>query len=455
MKHRIFTTFFCLGVLTTAFGQLQKGDWMLDFSAGMNLGTSFAGGGEKAVFTASFSPSAGYFFTDRLMAGGGIGFYSGSAWSSNSGHFNLYNYNFLPFVRYYFLKKDRLMGFGFGEGFIQNRQNGLQPGDSTLFFLPEGWAYNLGAGIGANFFLAPNVALEAKAGMRLAQGSDYEIFTSDRDKLYISLGINTFLHQRMGEKYDLLDRYLRKGNSIVDGEAYLRSNNRKPVGSSAGTPESDRIKGYAFYLGPGFQQFITDRLLVGGGVGVARETSGDDINSFFRLRVNAEPYIPLAGRLFFVPAAELGWSHESYKGNSLEFKEFRTDTIGEINGVPVIGSVPVYDTVFTTLRSNVFSSALGLQLKYFTNSTAIFGGGLSAEYSTVYNERVKYDRLALGASVSYEQFFAENLSLSANLFFRLYDIIDSRVFDNGDRYGGVAFTLKYFIFNNKNRNSIR
>ena len=448
---RLSTTILLLGFLTTAFGQLQKGDWMLDLSGSIQL-TDQAYPSGQTQFYASFAPSAGYFFTDRLMAGTGFGFYSGSGWSQNSGDFNIYQYNFSPFVRYYFLKKEKWMGFSFGEGFIQNRQNGLRQGDTTLLFLPQGWAYNLRTGIGANFFLAPNVALEAKVGLRLAKGGDFDISPFDHDKLYLSLGINTFLHQRMGENYDLLDRYLRKGNFIVDGEAYLRTNNRKPIIPLEGTPESDLVKGYAFYLGPGFQQFITDRLLVGAGVGVARETSGEDINSFLRLRANAQTYIPMAGRLFFAPAAELGWTHESYKGNSLEFKEFRMDTIGETNGVPVIGSVPVYDTVFTTSRSNIFTSALNLQLKYFTNSTAIFGGGLRAEYSAVLNGGAKNNPLAVSASASYEHFFAENLSLSANLFFRLYERSGSRLFSNGTKSGGIYFTLNYFIFNDLNQN---
>ncbi len=451
-RFRLLTTILFLCFLTTAFGQLQKGDWMLDLSGGIQFADQLFPSGQTQ-FSARFAPSAGYFFTNRLMAGAGFSFYSGNWWSANSGDFNIYQYNFSPFVRYYFLKNEKWMGFAFGEGFIQNRQNGLQQGDSTLFFLPEGWAYSLRTGIGANFFLAPNVAIEAKAGFRLAKGGDFDIFAFDHDKLYLSFGINTFLHQRTGEKYDLMDRYLRKGNNILDGEGYLRPNNRKLIG--AGIQVLDELKGYSFYLGPGFQQFITDRLLVGAGVGVAHETAGDNINSSVRLRVNAERYIPVDDRLFFVPSAELGWTHESYKANSLEFKEFRIDTIGEVNGVPVLGSVPVYDTVFTTLRTNVFTSALNLQLKYFTHSTAILGGGLRAEYSTKLNGGVKSNPLVVSASASYEQFFAENLSLSANLFFQLDDRGGGRLFSNGARSTGVYFTLKYFIFNDLNQHQKR
>lgn len=146
-----------------AAGNLRQGGWL--------VGTSSAG----FVWTGDainigISPNVGYFLTDRLVLGldGGVNF-----WQNNRSSVTTMRSTTLsaqPFVRYYWPGNgQRLMPFGqFGVGYATTQF------ESEGFFDVSSNRLSTHARLGANLFLAPNVAFELSLDLRRSFNSNVE-----------------------------------------------------------------------------------------------------------------------------------------------------------------------------------------------------------------------------------------------------------------------------------------
>lgn len=96
--------------------QITKGNWMVGGNASFSSKESFSDlnkSEKKIERSVQISPNIGYFFIDKLAVGGKIG-YEGLFNNSFGGNsFNTYFFG--PFVRYYFLKPEKLVNL-FAEG---------------------------------------------------------------------------------------------------------------------------------------------------------------------------------------------------------------------------------------------------------------------------------------------------------------------------------------------------
>lgn len=152
-----------------AVNNLAQGGWLVGFSnASLFLTSDFINLG--------LSPNGGYFVTDRLVLGldGGIGI--GNSIGNDVRNITTTVVSLQPFVRYYFPNTgQRLIPFGqVGVG------GTLSNIDQEDFFQQKSRQLSTHARLGANLFLAPNVAFEFSLDLRRAFNSDAEI-TYNRD----------------------------------------------------------------------------------------------------------------------------------------------------------------------------------------------------------------------------------------------------------------------------------
>lgn len=117
--------FLCSALFFAAAAQSQitKGNWLVGGSASFSsFESKFHNNGSDITQTGlsfQINPNVGYFFVDKLAVGilPAFGYYNPSGSNNNS-----YSYGFGPFIKYYFLKPDKLINpfaqasFGFNEG---------------------------------------------------------------------------------------------------------------------------------------------------------------------------------------------------------------------------------------------------------------------------------------------------------------------------------------------------
>lgn len=142
-------------VTTTAFAQPKKGSWMV----GADIAGAAASnpGGGNMLFHAALTPKAGYFLTNRLVAGTSLNM--GLAVGKKQ---YALAYGISPFLRYYFAKKDgvQLKKINFfsevSAGYLGNSYV-----DKVNDMKFQNNNFSASAGIGAAYFITPNVSLEA------------------------------------------------------------------------------------------------------------------------------------------------------------------------------------------------------------------------------------------------------------------------------------------------------
>lgn len=166
MKHKTLAMLagllLCAGA---AFAQPVQGSVLIGGTAGFNS-TSFD---EDNFTTVHLNPVLGFFITDQLAVGASatLTFFGGDADGSTFG--------IGPFIRYYFNNSGDARFFG-QAGIEYTSTDPGEPFDSFSTF-----GFNVGAGV--DWFLNPNVALEAV----LAFGSAKE---EDADESVTNIGLN-------------------------------------------------------------------------------------------------------------------------------------------------------------------------------------------------------------------------------------------------------------------------
>lgn len=170
MKN-IFTLFLLLASLGSLSAQIEKGNWFLGGTAGINNINSGEGSLGVTIFTVT--PMAGYMLSNRFGVGANLDVtifrYEGGDQNASLG--------FSPLARYYFNGSGKARFFGQAQVGIQtNLEKGADYNLSTLRW---------GGGVGLDYFLNDHVALEGELAYRVEKYLDTEV-ALDTD------GYNTF-----------------------------------------------------------------------------------------------------------------------------------------------------------------------------------------------------------------------------------------------------------------------
>jgi hypothetical protein len=213
MKKIIFAAMFA-GLLfpMTGFSQIDKGDLMNPFSAGLSYyHKNFKNEDYKINdITFSLSDGLGIFVIDRLAVGPGLTFsLENNHWyvpdSSGDDYLNQFSYNILfsPFIRYYFAQSGKLAFFVQGSGSIgyrHNKNKAVSPGNTDSESTYGALTYGGAAGVGLSLFFTNNIALESQLSYafdaeknKLESGNMTNEGNNNTGTVLLSVGLNFFL----------------------------------------------------------------------------------------------------------------------------------------------------------------------------------------------------------------------------------------------------------------------
>jgi hypothetical protein len=200
MRNYLF--FLGLSLLSlSARAQTERGSKLLGLSAGNFTYTDQAG--PDYDLTGALYPSVGWFVVDRLALGAELRL---SYDRNRSGYVSvdgpivrtsrIWGLGLAPFARYYLVdaSKHKLFVQASGEytRFLQRNTTeevGRQkPYGNSFGYNGSGWS----AGAGYNYFVSPNVALEARAGYRRDRQNSF-IGIGGQGSLDVRLGFSVFL----------------------------------------------------------------------------------------------------------------------------------------------------------------------------------------------------------------------------------------------------------------------
>jgi outer membrane protein len=133
-----------------------------------------------------FNPKAGYFLSDKFAVGVELGIGSGKTTVAGTNTSKSSNFNFGAFGRYYFLDLGQRFKtyteFGFNVG---SDKTGVSTTVKTNTF-------DLGAGLGMNYFVTPKVAISFGLGNVINFGSSKTDMTGDKGSSSMDLNLNVF-----------------------------------------------------------------------------------------------------------------------------------------------------------------------------------------------------------------------------------------------------------------------
>ncbi|WP_020570353.1 outer membrane protein [Neolewinella persica] len=245
----IITLFLILFTLALS-AQNQKGNWYLDGSTSAGYGRSV---GRSSFNLSGFSATtsrAGYFFTDRLLIGTGVRFVSLGGQGGFQGETNL---QLRPFARYYFLGGDQRKVNFFGEfGF----------GTFNLFSGREGFETDFNLGGGAEISLLPGVL--GTLNLR------YDANASGLNFTTLAFGFNVLTGQLENTGGAVS---LREGTITTRGRLGAISYGRM---SSNGLVDQSTV----INLMPWIGFFLSDRLMLEGGLDISYGSSSREIGGF-------------------------------------------------------------------------------------------------------------------------------------------------------------------------------
>lgn len=194
-----------LQVYLSPEGRRQKRSALPDIGRGSLLvGLSEAGlsyqpmDGDR-IFNFSLKPNVGYFLTDRWAVGAGLTFSSSHVRFNSNNDVFLFENSVLSlglnaFTRYYVGPQERrLRPFLLAEaGVLHVNTRYEQPNQNTNFRGANTWLTGR-AGLGANLFLAPRVALEGALTYSLGKGQNFDGTTFTNNRIGLDLGFQFFL----------------------------------------------------------------------------------------------------------------------------------------------------------------------------------------------------------------------------------------------------------------------
>lgn len=196
MKKLTIATVLCTLFTTVSFAQPRKGDWMV--GAGLAAANADITPNVNTNFNVSLFPKAGYFVGNRLAIGTGTGL---SFSMHTSAKQYVLGYSISPFARWYFAEKEGIKpkkAYVFTELDLGYR-------GSTFIDKPNDRRYNsdliqAGLGVGAAYFIVPNVSLEGLFKMNHRTGVRNAPANFNHFSPSISLGFQIYLRGRNKSK---------------------------------------------------------------------------------------------------------------------------------------------------------------------------------------------------------------------------------------------------------------
>lgn len=164
--------------LHATIGQFQRGSLILGGSRA-GLGRSL----DRIDWNLSFHPRVGYFITNKLVLGARLGLSFQKIKTDLFGSFTSRRLNVSPFARYYLHYPKRFNPFVVAEFEYQSSTYtgfSIVDGNSSDVSLPK-------AGIGGDFFLTPNLAIEAILNV------EYNTY-NQTTRLVFKTGVQYFIH---------------------------------------------------------------------------------------------------------------------------------------------------------------------------------------------------------------------------------------------------------------------
>lgn len=179
---KVFFIALCVMTASTAFSQINKGQWMVGGNA--SFSSSKFEDADNTTNTYQLAPNAGYFFINNLVGGFRINL-SGTKTETELGDFKSSSVLVSPFVRYYFLPAAEKinvfadLGYGFGSEKAEIGNN-----DETASV--SGFSIAAGPAI----FITPNTALELTVGYNSLK---YEDVSERYNTLQVGVGFQIHL----------------------------------------------------------------------------------------------------------------------------------------------------------------------------------------------------------------------------------------------------------------------
>lgn len=181
-KH-IFTALLALLSLNT-FAQLDKKTWLVGGNASFsytkstpNQSNIFFNNTESKTLLLSVEPNVGYFIIDKLAIGIKLG--ATNAYSTNLNfQINQTQLSLSPFLRYYFLKKDKSYNLFF------------EPSYYKYTYKPLGMADGYALKLGHVFFLNSSVGFETSLSYQKINGID-----NNSESLLLGFGFQLYLEK--------------------------------------------------------------------------------------------------------------------------------------------------------------------------------------------------------------------------------------------------------------------
>lgn len=442
MKNPLAVFLFYLSFIPITFAQLQKGDKTIGFSGDMFLqenvsNTNYSQNGMNA------HPFLGVMVTDQLMAEMSIGLLSRNSFREQSNITGTSIYSFRPAFRYYFKPYKKILPFVRVGSTIMHRIY------ETASINEEwgGWFAKGYGALGMNYFLAPNIAIDARIGTKLFDTENHIVDELNPENIYLRIGVQTFLNNRFETTQVIHENYLRQGNYRLSGNAGFSNVNANRISSySYGSSSTDGSgKGFTTYLRPSFEYFKTDRWTIGGGLDLSILNTKAGYQLKTGVSAKSGYYIPIANGLYIKPELELQYNRTQV--NAKDF-QFVWDTLS----TEPIMIVSTFDTVDVKNKVHRFDIPAAISLVYFTQNNMILSGGYKIQprfdFSDLYEDRTALEQeLYLGL----EYFFAPNVSLSSKLGYILerddqeapgvaYDL------EPDSKSVRLSFSLNYLIF---------
>jgi hypothetical protein len=140
----------------TTEGGFSQGDVFISGS----VGYSSAKEGDDKTDNVSFSPMAAYFLTENIALGGQLSVSSGTS-DFGAGENKNSSFSILALGRYYFTPKNKFSLFGQAQaGYLSTKDEPAAPADEI-----KRDGFQVGVGVGMNYFVSSHFALEANLGL--------------------------------------------------------------------------------------------------------------------------------------------------------------------------------------------------------------------------------------------------------------------------------------------------
>lgn len=365
-NHFLIILFLLFVTPYIGYAQLVKGDFTVDFSISSSYSNS-----APNILGSFVRGDYMKMITDDLMVGGALRYSRGYASISNNEgteYFPVNSYTAKPSIRYYF-STNKIASFTTLQNYfyvIDYRKEG---------FREDRKGYRAELGIGFNYFLNKNIALECLLISNMVSLGDLK---NEAREISFSSGLKLFFNDSINSEVESLpEKFLRKGNLQTTASllGYIR--------------RFEEISTGYLNITPNLRYFISDRFNVFGSLRFSE----------YRFSTNDQYVLGLGlGAEYFFKLNEILYMNVNIKG-TLTYDASSLIALSENSNSKFV--IPV-------------SSALYL----FHEQKRIYLGG-RFQYEQFYLPHVVYKTFSLFAGLDY--FLSENIYLNGELNYSLRD----------------------------------